>query len=409
MTLLVAVRDALKAFNQRLTGLEAAVAETGRDGIDGKDGAEGPAGPKGDPGADGRDGIDGKDGAEGPAGPKGDPGADGKDGRDGVDGKDGAEGPAGPKGDPGADGKDGRDGIDGKDGRAGRDGVDGRDGAVGLGFRWAGQWRDGQRYYSAYDNPEAPGQADCVSTGRGLYLCLQSTTWANPDKDSAAWAAMLKLPAPTAQVVYQPVFGGGGGSTGITVTQDGATVAENVTSLDFSGVGINATESAPGQVRAEVPGDAAPRTAEAAQLIEPLQAVRLLGDGRLTLALADSGSNAAVVGIAIDFALTGEPARYMPDYHLSLSADGVTVADVAVAPGDLFAARQVVAATTDEWDAVTGQTGGLTPAATYYLSAGVPGRITTTAPTNPGEYVTVIGEAKSATELTLAIAAPVAV
>lgn len=51
------------------------------------------------------------------------------------------------------------------------------------------------------------------------------------------------------------------------------------------------------------------------------------------------------------------------------------------------------------WDIVTGQTGGLTSGATYYLSAAAAGGITATPPTTTGQYLVPIGIALSATAL----------
>lgn len=67
----------------------------------------------------------------------------------------------------------------------------------------------------------------------------------------------------------------------------------------------------------------------------------------------------------------------------------------------------VLTATTTQWDAVAGTTGGLVAGTTYYLSAETAGLITATAPTTVGQYVVVIGEAISSTELKLNIEKPI--
>lgn len=59
----------------------------------------------------------------------------------------------------------------------------------------------------------------------------------------------------------------------------------------------------------------------------------------------------------------------------------------------------VVEATTAQWDAVTGQTGGLTFGARYYLSNTTAGALTTTAPTSG--FVVLVGVALSTTKLAL--------
>jgi len=62
----------------------------------------------------------------------------------------------------------------------------------------------------------------------------------------------------------------------------------------------------------------------------------------------------------------------------------------------------VMTATTAEWDAVAGTTGGLTAGTTYYLSA-TAGMLTSIAPSGAGQYVIKIGTALSATDLEITI------
>ncbi len=63
-------------------------------------------------------------------------------------------------------------------------------------------------------------------------------------------------------------------------------------------------------------------------------------------------------------------------------------------------------ATTTQWDAATGQTGGLTPGAPYYLDPTTAGKITPTAPTTAGQYVVPIGIAFSTTQLDVFVGTP---
>ena len=59
----------------------------------------------------------------------------------------------------------------------------------------------------------------------------------------------------------------------------------------------------------------------------------------------------------------------------------------------------VFVATTTQWDAVAGTTGGLTPGIHYFLDPATAGLITATAPTTTGQVVANLGLALSATEL----------
>jgi hypothetical protein len=67
----------------------------------------------------------------------------------------------------------------------------------------------------------------------------------------------------------------------------------------------------------------------------------------------------------------------------------------------------VLAATTAQWDAVFGTTGGLTFNTRYYLSATTAGQGTATAPSAVGQYVIQLGIAISTTELIILISNPI--
>jgi hypothetical protein len=64
-------------------------------------------------------------------------------------------------------------------------------------------------------------------------------------------------------------------------------------------------------------------------------------------------------------------------------------------------------ATTGQWDAVFGTTGGLTFNTRYYLSAATAGLATATAPSTVGQYVVELGIALSTTVLKIDIKSPI--
>jgi hypothetical protein len=85
------------------------------------------------------------------------------------------------------------------------------------------------------------------------------------------------------------------------------------------------------------------------------------------------------------------------------------VADVSIAAaasGDIIV-DGILEATTGQWDAVTGDTGGLTPGSNYFLAAGSAGGLTTTAPSGAGEFVVRVGHALSSTEFEIEIQQPI--
>lgn len=68
-----------------------------------------------------------------------------------------------------------------------------------------------------------------------------------------------------------------------------------------------------------------------------------------------------------------------------------------------FVTSGLFTASTAQWDAATGQTGGLTPNTDYYVSATVAGRLTTVAPSTTGQWVQPVGVALNSTQLTVNI------
>jgi hypothetical protein len=77
--------------------------------------------------------------------------------------------------------------------------------------------------------------------------------------------------------------------------------------------------------------------------------------------------------------------------------------DASTAAGDtgicVLSGRMV--ATTGQWDAVAGTTGGLAPGVLYFLSPTTKGKITSVAPTAVGQVVMPIGRAISPTDMEL--------
>lgn len=85
------------------------------------------------------------------------------------------------------------------------------------------------------------------------------------------------------------------------------------------------------------------------------------------------------------------------------------VAETSIINGESGAIQTdgILEATTGQWDAVAGTTGGLTPGAVYYLDASNAGQMTATAPTSEGEYVVRVGRAVSATKFEITMTQPV--
>lgn len=109
------------------------------------------------------------------------------------------------------------------------------------------------------------------------------------------------------------------------------------------------------------------------------QAVFASGAGTVNLARADAQSTIRVAGLAAEDVGTGNTGN--------LLADGVLTLNTA------------------QWDAVTGQTGGLTPGGNYFLSEATAGALTVNAPSTG--FVVRVGHALSDTELEIEVQQPI--
>jgi hypothetical protein len=88
-----------------------------------------------------------------------------------------------------------------------------------------------------------------------------------------------------------------------------------------------------------------------------------------------------------------------------LAGLGLDVTVAAAGVGNIITGG-VLVATTTQWDAVAGTTGGLAFGTTYFLDPVTAGKITSTVPTTVGQCNVLIGTALSTTELELAIQPP---
>lgn len=77
---------------------------------------------------------------------------------------------------------------------------------------------------------------------------------------------------------------------------------------------------------------------------------------------------------------------------------GLAREDIAPTASGEIQHHGILEALTTEWDAVTGQSGGLSPTLPYFLDKNTAGRMTTTAPIAQGNYVMPIGYAITPTQ-----------
>ncbi len=106
------------------------------------------------------------------------------------------------------------------------------------------------------------------------------------------------------------------------------------------------------------------------------------GAGTVDLALADAAATVEVLGL-------------VKDVTIAAAASGAIQTD------------GIMAATTAQWDVITGDTGGLTAGSVYYLDPSTAGKLTKTAPTAVGDFVVRTGKAISTTEMEITILQPI--
>jgi hypothetical protein len=132
------------------------------------------------------------------------------------------------------------------------------------------------------------------------------------------------------------------------------------------------------------------------------------GSASLTETLENVNAGSIAIGQVVYISGAGDVDLAQADNPATAKAFGL-VADASIASlvsGEIQL-EGVLTATTGEWDAVTGQTGGLTAGAIYYLDPTTPGAMTTTAPTSGGEYVVELGKAVSSTKFDITIRRPI--
>lgn len=118
------------------------------------------------------------------------------------------------------------------------------------------------------------------------------------------------------------------------------------------------------------------------------------------ISLQNSGTAAAAIGRAVY--VSGSSTFGLASANATATKGVVgLVRDTSIAAGASgnIQTDGVLSATAAQWSAVTSEQNGLTPGATYYLSATTPGAITSTPPSTTGQYVVTVGIALSSTVL----------
>jgi len=118
----------------------------------------------------------------------------------------------------------------------------------------------------------------------------------------------------------------------------------------------------------------------------------------------DTGAAALVIGAPVYCKSAGKVDNAQADAVATVEVIGlVAVASIAYQASGNIQTDGVLTATTGQWDAITGDTGGLTFNDVYYLDPDTAGMLTTTAPTTTGDFVVRVGKAISTTDMEILI------
>jgi hypothetical protein len=126
-----------------------------------------------------------------------------------------------------------------------------------------------------------------------------------------------------------------------------------------------------------------------------------------TIAATNGEAGAIVIGTPVYVSAAGTVKKAAANALGTVQVLGLVI-DVSVAGSGTanILTDGVLVATTAQWDAITGGSGGLTAGSVYYLDA-TAGLLTSTALTTAGQYVARIGLAVSTTELDITLQAPI--
>jgi hypothetical protein len=133
----------------------------------------------------------------------------------------------------------------------------------------------------------------------------------------------------------------------------------------------------------------------------------VVSDSNFSTATSSAGSTtAAGAPVYIHTDATFKKAK--ADNATTNAVVALAIADIADTVSGTLQSAGMLTLTTGQWDAITGGSGGLTPAAKYYLDPATAGKLTTTAPTTVGQFVTPVGIAWTTTKMCIRIGPTIA-
>jgi hypothetical protein len=147
--------------------------------------------------------------------------------------------------------------------------------------------------------------------------------------------------------------------------------------------------------------------------LSPTQASVIIGQSTSTaiaagstVSLVNGGAN-AVAGNAVYSSAAGSFSLAAATAAATALVVGLLAVDTVAGAAGTVQVAAVLTLTTAQWDAVAGTVGGLAFGQSYYLSAGIAGRIAAASPATAGQFSTLVGVALSATQMRLSVQPPI--
>jgi hypothetical protein len=125
------------------------------------------------------------------------------------------------------------------------------------------------------------------------------------------------------------------------------------------------------------------------------------------ITLTNDNAGNLVIGMPVYVKSNGNVDKAQADALATVEVLGFATDTIPTATPGVIKMDGVLTATTGQWDAVAGTTGGLTPGKVYYLDPATPGKMTETAPTTAGQFVARLGIALSATQFDIDTELPI--
>lgn len=142
--------------------------------------------------------------------------------------------------------------------------------------------------------------------------------------------------------------------------------------------------------------------------LQQLQSGDTIADQDTEFSLINHESTAVVCGSAVYIDAAGGFKKAQANATATSDVIGLVASAPSIANGvsGSVCVQDMLTLTTTQWDAVTGQTGGLVPGK-YYLDPATAGKITNTPPSTVGQLVVEIGRAVSTTDFKVEIKASI--